>query len=85
MLLIVFLSALSDMDTGQAHADTRQLEEALRRACVTCYATQGVYPPDLNDLVEHYGLQIDWSRYAIDYEVFAENIMPEITVMELER
>ena len=59
-----------------------QLETALRRGVAACYATEGFYPPDLSYLREHYGLQIDESRYRVFYEVFAPNIMPEITVLE---
>ena len=58
-----------------------QLETALRRGCVSCYATEGVYPPTLEYLQEHYGVQIDRRRYKVYYEVFAENLMPSITVL----
>jgi len=51
---------------------------------VACYAAEGIYPPTTEYLVEHYGIQIDHSRYAVFYEVFAENLMPEITVVELQ-
>ena len=33
-------------------------------------------------LKEHYGLQIDERRYTIRYMAFAENLMPDITVLE---
>ena len=31
---------------------------------------------------EHYGIQIDEERYLVRYEIFAENLMPDITVVE---
>jgi hypothetical protein len=49
---------------------------------VSCYALEGQYPPDIAYLQEQYGLQIDMDRYMVHYEVFAENIMPDITVLE---
>lgn len=49
---------------------------------MTCYATEGVYPPTLEYLKKNYGIQIDESRFTVFYEVFAKNLMPEITVME---
>ena len=61
-----------------------RLEEALRRGAVSCYARDGVYPPTLEDLRQRCGLQIDEDRYAVYYDVFAENLMPEITVLEKE-
>ena len=61
-----------------------RLEDAVRRAAVTCYACEGVYPPTLAYLEEHYGVQVDEDRYTVFYEAFAENLMPEITVVENE-
>ena len=58
------------------------LEEALRRAAVACYAAEGIYPPNVEYMVEHYGLQIDSRRYVVSYTSFAENLMPDITVLE---
>lgn len=45
-------------------------------------AAEGAYPPDVDYLKEHYGLQIDERRYTIRYMAFAENLMPDITVLE---
>lgn len=79
---LVFSTALNSLDQGRGEEDRRQLEQALRRGCVACYAAEGVYPPDLDYLREHYGVQIDEERYTVFYEVFAENLMPDITVLE---
>jgi len=49
---------------------------------VACYATEGFYPPDIAYLEEHYGIQIDKSRYVVKYTAIAENLMPDITVLE---
>ena len=57
-------------------------EEALRRGCVACYAAEGAYPPTLEYLQQHYGVQIDSRRYAVHYDIFAENLMPDITILE---
>lgn len=58
-----------------------QLEEAIRRAAVSCYAIEGFYPADTDYLVENYGLIIDESKYTVFYDAFASNILPEITVL----
>lgn len=79
----IFLVGLSRLDSGQGEQGRRQLEESLRRAAVTCYATEGLYPPTITYLEDHYGIQIDRERYAVFYEIFAENLMPDITVVEL--
>lgn len=51
---------------------------------MACYAAQGAYPPDLNYIEEHWGVQIDRSRYAVFYQVEGSNLMPDITVLERE-
>ncbi|MFA6948020.1 MAG: hypothetical protein WCQ72_03485 [Eubacteriales bacterium] len=53
---------------------------AIERAAVSCYATEGVYPPTLDYLCENYGVSVDISRYAVDYDCFASNIMPSVIV-----
>ena len=81
-VLVCFSTALNSLDGGRDQEDQRQLEEALRRGCVACYAAEGRYPPDLEYLKEHYGIQVDEGRYTVRYDAFAENLMPDITVLE---
>lgn len=84
VILLVFLTALSNLDRDRTAEGRRQLEESLRRSAVACYATEGIYPPDTAYLEEHYGLQIDESRYIVHYEIFGSNLMPSITVLDKE-
>ena len=70
------------LNQGQEAESMKQLETSIRKATMTCYATEGVYPPTLEYLKKNYGIQIDESRFTVFYEVFAKNLMPEITVME---
>ena len=81
-ILICFTTALNRLSEGRNEEDLRQLEEALRRGCVACYAAEGAYPPSLDYLKEHYGLQIDETRYIVFYSGIAENLMPDITILE---
>ena len=80
-VLIGFSTALSSLNSGHEAEDQRQLMEALRRGCVACYAAEGIYPPNLEYLEEHYGIQVDETRYTVFYSVFAANLMPDITVL----
>lgn len=82
VLILCFWSALSQLESGQRAEGKKQLEEAARRAAVTCYASEGFYPPDVAYMQMHYGLQWEESRYTIRYERFADNLMPDITVLE---
>jgi len=82
--LFFFYTAVRDLDDTAREKGREQLEEALRRAAVACYAAEGIYPPDTGYLCEHYGVQVDGERYLVDYEIFADNLMPAITVLEKE-
>ena len=85
LCLIFFVTSLASVDRQQGEEGRQQLETALRRAAVACYAAEGVYPPTVEYLQEHYGVQIEEERYIVFYEIFANNLMPDITVLEKER
>lgn len=74
--------SVSSLDARQRQEGRDTLEEAIRRAAVTCYAGEGIYPPTLAYLEKYYGLQVDTQRYTVYYEIFADNLMPDITVLE---
>lgn len=80
-VFLFFSNALDSLSEGQSEEGLRQLEEAVRRGCVSCYATEGVYPPTLEYLEERYGVQVDREHYTVHYDVFAENLMPDILVL----
>ena len=85
LCLVLFITSLASVDRQQGEEGRQQLETALRRAAVACYAAEGVYPPTVEYLQEHYGVQIEEERYIVFYEIFANNLMPDITVLEKER
>lgn len=85
VIAVWFFTAVGGIRGGSAQEGRRQLERALRRSVVACYAAEGRYPPDVAYLQAHYGVRIDESRYTVFYEVFAENLMPEIVVVEHEK
>lgn len=82
VVLLGFGTALSNLQQGKSEEGMRQLERAIQRAVVTCYVTEGIYPPDIEYLQENYGIQIDEKRYTVMYDVFASNLMPDITVLQ---
>lgn len=84
MVLAVFClyKGVQKMENGQQAESVKQLDSSIRKAVLTCYATEGVYPPTVDYLKQNYGIQIDEDRFAVFYEVFGDNIMPEITIVE---
>ena len=73
-------AAVHQADERMLTEELALLEEQVRRAAVSCYASEGRYPQELAYLVEHYGLMVDETRYNVMYDAFASNIMPDIAV-----
>ena len=81
LMIVVFSFSLMRLDKGSTEIQRQQLEDSIRRACISCYSLEGIYPPTLQYLEDNYGLQINDKHYAVFYDIFAENIMPDITVV----
>lgn len=75
------LTAVGNVEAGHSEESEKRVEDTIKKAVVSCYAIEGVYPATLEYIEEYYGLQIDHERYDVFYEIFADNIMPEITVV----
>lgn len=84
-ILLCFTSALNNLNTDRNEESRHLLEDSIHRAAAACYAAEGSYPPDLAYMQEHYGVQIDEEKYAVYYDCFAQNLMPDITVLDIER
>ena len=82
LVLLAFLFAVHNLEKGRQAEGLQQLEDAVRRTAVTCYALEGTYPPGIAYLQEHYGLTFDESAYIIHYQLLASNLMPDITILE---
>lgn len=82
LLLGAFGMSLHNLEQGRQAQGTWQLEEAVRRCAVACYAAEGFYPSNIDYLLAHYGLQYDEESYVIHYQSVASNLMPDITVLE---
>lgn len=79
-VLAAGLSLLSAIDRRSAEAEERLVRDAVRRAVVTCYATEGAYPESADYLKTHYGLVYNEEQFFVAYDAFASNLMPDIRV-----
>ncbi|MBR6891271.1 MAG: hypothetical protein IKN05_09810 [Clostridia bacterium] len=86
MLLVVggVWLLINRVGTSSGNAQTQFVTEAVHNAALTCYAVEGAYPTSLEYLRKHYGLAYDQSRYLVRYDAFGSNLMPDISVMEVE-
>ncbi len=85
LLLIALGWAAARAESQTAAQALRLTEESIRRAAVQCYALEGFYPANINYLMEHYGIRPDTSRFIIHYQFIADNLLPDITVLPIER
>ena len=63
---------------GRIRAES--IEQTIKKYAIQCYASEGSYPPDLEYLIQNYGLIMDKEHYFYFYDAFAANIMPKINV-----
>ena len=84
-IALVLAMAVVNVERQSRSEGRARLEAAIRKAAVACYAAEGVYPESLDRLVEDYGIQLDEGSYSVHYVAVAENLMPEITVIEKKR
>lgn len=74
----MMIGGAADRDVAEESAAS--LKAAVKRAALQCYVVEGVYPPDLGYLEEHYGLQVNHEDFYVTYDVFASNVSPEVRV-----
>ncbi|MDF2677580.1 MAG: hypothetical protein K0Q97_1905 [Bacillota bacterium] len=79
--ILVFINfSINKTDYKKEEEQLNILKDAITRSAVQCYAIEGMYPPNINYLIENYGLSVNEEKYVIYYSVFASNIMPEVEV-----
>lgn len=80
---VFFWSGVSSVSETTLAKQKESLETALNRSISQCYAVEGVYPPTLSYLEEHYGLTYDKELFYVDYQPISSNIFPEVTILYL--
>ena len=75
-------SVLFSLSAGRSTIEQQRqaTEDAIRRAAVSCYSIEGVYPQKIDYLIEHYGLRIDTEKFAVEYKAIGDNILPTVIV-----
>ena len=81
VILLLFLWGIQSVSDTTAAKQQESLESALARSIAQCYAVEGMYPPSLNYLKEHYGLTDDEHKFYVDYQSIGSNLMPEVNVL----
>ena len=71
--------------SGPKRAEIREegtvaIRDLVESAARQCYAVEGVYPPNLAYLEDHYGIRINKKDYFVNYDAFASNVPPSVVV-----
>jgi uncharacterized membrane protein YfbV (UPF0208 family) len=83
LVLVFVITGLNQASESSASEGLRIAENSIHRAVINCYASEGIYPPSFEYLKEHYGISVDENKYVVHYTIFASNIMPDITVLQI--
>lgn len=82
VLAVVLIAALL---MGSGREEKRQegaqaIRDLIERTARQCYVVEGVYPPNLAYLEDHYGIEVNKKDYYVTYEAFASNVPPSVIV-----
>ena len=81
-MLAWFIIASANAASSTGARELSALKTNIENGITMCYAVEGAYPVSIEYLCDHYGLIYDSNKYFIDYERFASNIRPTVTVLE---
>ena len=80
-VIMIFIFGISSISNSSVVNDQEILTEAINRDIVHCYCIEGMYPPNVKYMEDHYGLLYDSDKYIIDYEYIGANIMPKVMII----
>lgn len=60
----------------------KSIRETVMERALQCYVIEGAYPQDLAYLEDNYGLTVNREDYLVVYTPFAENLPPEVKVID---
>ena len=81
-ILFIFIGGISTISSSSVVNDKEILTEAIERDIVHCYCVEGMYPPNIKYMENHYGLTYDKDKFIIDYEYIGANIKPNVMIVQ---
>ncbi len=81
LIIMLFVMAVEYSGKSTIQKQQESLENAIARDIVQCYAIEGMYPPSLEYMEDHYGLTYDKDVFFVDYQPIAANLYPDYTVI----
>ena len=82
VIIGLFVAGVNMISNSSMNNERAMLENAINKDIVHCYAIEGIYPPSLKYIEDHYGLTYNHNKYLISYESIGANIMPTVMIVE---
>lgn len=83
LIVLAGILVIDQVATGQDSKEKQLVEDALRKAILTCYAIEEKYPPSIDYLRLNYNLSYDESRFQVIYENSGmDNVFPVYRVLD---
>lgn len=82
IILLIFYAGFSSISENTHKRQHENLQNALNRSIAHYYATNGRYPATLEELKSSYYLMYDEDTFFVDYRLQADNIFPDVTIIE---
>ncbi|NLD20549.1 MAG: hypothetical protein GX663_09980 [Clostridiales bacterium] len=84
IILLLFFYGMDSLSKDTTERQMEGLETSLRDTVTYCYAVEGSYPESVKYMEDNYGLTYDEAKFYVGYRTLGANILPDITVIELE-
>ncbi len=84
VIFVVFLYTVSKATEGSLQEQQKNLSDAIDRAVIQCYVTEGRYPESFEYLKDNYGIIYDDEMFRVDYVIYGSNMRPDVTIIKLQ-
>lgn len=85
LMILLIYRGIDEAKSSISDSAKDRLYEAIKNTAVHAYAIEGQYPISLDYMESHYGLRYDKERFFVDYQVIANNILPDIFIVDNEK
>lgn len=83
IIAIYIIGVIDSFDKNKNDVELNKLKENIKNCCVSYYAIEGSYPPDINTIEKYYGFRVDNQRYKVIYNLEGSNLMPDIVIIRI--
>lgn len=84
IMIVSIIFGINQAKMSIASSAKDRLYEAIKNTAIHAYAIEGQYPISLEYMKENYGLNYDEKRFFVDYQMIANNIIPDIFIVDNE-